>query len=79
MAEAFDAEVARRPRLLVVDLPALRFIDSSALSVLMRSYRALHRDGGTLALVDPPPAVALDRHRPHDPGLRGPAEATAGS
>jgi stage II sporulation protein AA (anti-sigma F factor antagonist) len=58
MAEAFDAEVAKRPRLLVVDLSALSFIDSSALSVLMRSSRALDRDGGTLALVDPSPAVA---------------------
>jgi stage II sporulation protein AA (anti-sigma F factor antagonist) len=58
MAEVFDAEVAGRPRLLVVDLSALSFIDSSALSVIMRSYRALHRDGGTLALVGPSPAVA---------------------
>ncbi len=58
MSEAFDAEVARKPRLLVVDLSGLGFIDSSALSVIMRTYRALQRDGGTLALVNPSPSVA---------------------
>ena len=58
MADAFDAEVAKRPRLLVVDLSELRFIDSSALRVLMRTHRALDRDGGTLALVSPSPRVA---------------------
>jgi anti-sigma B factor antagonist len=58
MGEALDAEVARCPRLLVVDLAALSFIDSAALSVLMRTHRALRRDGGTLALVSPSPSVA---------------------
>jgi anti-sigma B factor antagonist len=58
MAEVFDAEVARRPRLLVVDLAGLSFIDSSALAVIMRTHRALREDGGKLALVSPSPAVA---------------------
>jgi stage II sporulation protein AA (anti-sigma F factor antagonist) len=58
MADVFDAEVVKRPRLLVVDLSGLSFIDSSALSVIMRTHRAVHRDGGTLALVSPSPAVA---------------------
>jgi anti-anti-sigma factor len=58
MAEVFDAEVAKRPRLVVVDISGLSFIDSSALSIIMRAHRALHRDGGTLALVSPSPAVA---------------------
>jgi anti-sigma B factor antagonist len=58
MSNVFDAEVAKRPRLLVVDLSGLSFIDSSALGVIMRTYRALHSDGGTLALVSPSPAVA---------------------
>lgn len=58
MAEVFDAEVARRPRLLVVDLAGLSFIDSSALGVIMRTHRALRGDGGKLALVSPSPAVA---------------------
>ena len=82
MAEVFDAEVAKRPRLLVVDLSALSFIDSAALSVIMRTYRALHRDGSTLALVSPSPAVArildlidIAHTIPVYPSLR---EATAG-
>lgn len=58
MAEAFDAEVAKKPRRLVVDLSGLSFIDSSALSVIMRTCRALQRDGSTLALVSPSPAIA---------------------
>jgi stage II sporulation protein AA (anti-sigma F factor antagonist) len=58
MAAAFDAEVVKRPWLLVVDLSGLSFIDSSALSVIMRTYRALHRGGSTLALVSPSPAVS---------------------
>lgn len=58
MSEVFSAEVAKRPRLLVVDLSGLSFIDSSALSVIVRTYRALHSDGGKLALVSPSAAVA---------------------
>lgn len=58
MAEVFDVEVAKRPQMLVVDLSALSFIDSSALSVIMRTYRALHRDDCTLALASPSPSVA---------------------
>jgi anti-sigma B factor antagonist len=58
MAEVFDAELAKRPRLLAVDLSGLSFIDSAALGVIMRAYRALHREGGTLALVSPSPNVA---------------------
>ena len=58
MAEAFEAEVAKGPRQLIVDLSGLSFIDSSALGVIMRTYRALHGDGGKMALVSPSPAVA---------------------
>lgn len=58
MSEVFAAEVAKQPRLLVVDLSGLSFIDSWALSVIMRTYRALERQGGRLALVSPSPSVA---------------------
>jgi anti-sigma B factor antagonist len=82
MSEAFDAEVAKKPRLLVVDLSGLSFIDSSALSVIMRTFRALQRDGSALALVSPSPAVArilqlidIARMIPVYPSLE---EATAG-
>jgi anti-sigma B factor antagonist len=83
MAEVFAAEVARRPRLLIVDLAGLSFIDSSALGVIMRTHRALREDGGKLALVSPSPAVArilqlidIARTIPVYPSLK---EATAGS
>ncbi len=58
ISEAFAAEAARKPRLLVADLSGLGFIDSWALSVIMRTQRVLQRDGGTLALVNPSPSVA---------------------
>jgi anti-sigma B factor antagonist len=83
MAEVFDAEVVRGPRLLVVDLSGLSFIDSSALGVIMRTHRALRGEGGKLALVSPSPAVArilqlidIARAIPVYPNLK---EATAGS
>jgi anti-anti-sigma factor len=82
MSEVFNAEVVKKPRLLVVDLSGLSFIDSSALSVIMRTHRALRGDGGTLALVSPSPAVArtlqlidIARTIPVYPTLE---EATAG-
>jgi anti-anti-sigma factor len=82
MSEVFDAEVAKKPRLMVVDLSGLTFIDSTALRVIMRTHRALHREGGTLALVSPTPAVArvlelinIARTIPIYPSL---AAATAG-
>ena len=58
MSEALAAEVAKAPQLLVVDLSRLSFIDSSALGAIIRTYRALHRTGGKLALVNPSPSVA---------------------
>ena len=58
ISETFAAEIARKPGLLVVDLAGLSFIDSWALSVIMRTNRALRRDGGTLVLVSPTASVA---------------------
>ena len=58
ISEAFAEEVASKPRLLVADLSGLSFIDSWALSVIMRTHRSLQRDGGALALVSPSPTVA---------------------
>lgn len=58
LAETLDAEVAKQPRLLLVDVSRLTFIDSAALHALMRAYQELHADGGTLALISPSPAVA---------------------
>jgi len=56
--EVLDAQVAAQPRTLVVDLAGLRFMDSSALHVLLRANRAMDRHGGVLALARPQQTVA---------------------
>jgi anti-sigma B factor antagonist len=53
-----DDEVSQEPRMLIIDLSGLRFMDSSALHALLRVNRALDRQGGVLALVSPQAAVA---------------------
>jgi anti-anti-sigma factor len=53
-----DGEVAKQPRTLIIDLSGLRFMDSSALHVLLRANRAMDRQGGVLALACPREAVA---------------------
>jgi anti-sigma B factor antagonist len=58
LGAALDAEVALQPRVLIVDLSGLRFMDSSALHVLLRANRALDRHGGAMSLVAPQAAVA---------------------
>ena len=58
LREALTAEVARKPRLIAVDLSSLTFIDSGALQMIVAAYQVLRRDGGTVVLVSPPPAVA---------------------
>ena len=58
LRELLDAEVAKEPRTLVIDLSELRFMDSSALHALLRVNRSLDRQGGVLALVSPQAAVA---------------------
>ena len=58
LREVLDAEVAKQPRSMIIDLSGLRFMDSSALHALLRVNRSLDRQGGVLALVSPQPAVA---------------------
>ncbi len=53
-----DAEVAELPSTLILDLSGLRFMDSSALHVILQANRALDRQGGVMALVAPREAVA---------------------
>lgn len=55
---ALDEEVAREPHMLILDLSGLRFMDSSALHVILQANRALDRHGGMMALVAPQDAVA---------------------
>ena len=74
LRELLDAEVAKEPRTLVIDLSELRFMDSSALHVILRANRTMDRQGGVLALAGPRDPVAkmlrLTRRRPAAAGLR---------
>jgi anti-sigma B factor antagonist len=58
LGDVLRAEAAKRPRLLLVDLSALTFIDSAALHEIVRVHRRLRADGGRVALVSPSPSVA---------------------
>lgn len=58
LRRALDEEVAREPHMLILDLSGLRFMDSSALHVILQANRALDRHGGMMALVAPQEAVA---------------------
>ena len=58
LRELLDAEVAKQPRTMILDLSGLRFLDSSALHVILRANRAMDRLGGVLALASPREPVA---------------------
>ncbi|MGH3208393.1 MAG: STAS domain-containing protein, partial [Trebonia sp.] len=58
LGEVLSAEAAKKPRLLLVDVSQLSFIDSAALHEIVRVHRKLREDEGTLALVGPNGAVA---------------------
>ena len=58
LAEVLSAEAAKRPRLLLVDVSGLTFIDSAALHQIVQAHRKLRADGGRLELVGPSHAVA---------------------
>lgn len=53
LRELLDAEVAKQPGTLIIDLSELRFMDSSTLHVILRTTRALDRQGGVLSLASP--------------------------
>lgn len=57
LAQVLGAEAAKKPRLLLVDVSGLAFIDSAALHVIVRAHRELRADGCLLALIGPTPAV----------------------
>ena len=82
LREVLDAEVAKQPRTMIIDLSGLRFMDSSALHVILRANRVMDRQGGVLALASPREPVAkmlrltaADQLIPVYPTVR---EATAG-
>ena len=58
LREVLEAEVATQPRSLIIDLAGLRFMDSSALHIILRVNRAMDRQGGVLSLASPREPVA---------------------
>ncbi len=56
--DVLESVVLQIPRLLVVDLSALTFMDSTGLRMLLRSSRELDQQGGVLALASPQVSVA---------------------
>lgn len=58
LRDALTAQMAGHPRLLLVDMSALTFIDSGATQMIIAAYQVFRREGGTLALVRPAPAAA---------------------
>ena len=53
-----DAETGKKPGLLIIDMSALRYIDSAALQAIVGANLAQARNGGRLALVNPHDNVA---------------------
>lgn len=58
LRDALAAELAGRPRLLLVDVSALTFNDSGATQMIIAAHRVARHEGGKLALVSPTEAVA---------------------
>jgi anti-sigma B factor antagonist len=58
LAEVLSTEAAKKPRLLLVDVSGLAFIDSAALHQIVQAHRKLRADGCQLELVAPSRAVA---------------------
>ena len=58
LREVLEAEVAKQPRTMIIDLSGLRFMDSSALHVILRVNRSMDRQGGVLSLASPREPVA---------------------
>ena len=47
----------RRPKILVIDMSAVDFMDSSGLGLIMGRYTAMQAIGGELCVLDPSPAT----------------------
>lgn len=53
-----DAEItAQRPSRVMLELSAVDFMDSSGLGLIMGRFALIKQYGGTLAVLDPSPAV----------------------
>jgi anti-sigma B factor antagonist len=58
LRDALAAELAGAPRLLLVDMSALTFIDSGAMQMIIAAHRIADRQSGGLALLCPTDPVA---------------------
>lgn len=58
LREVLESQASGQVRTLIVDLSELKFMDSSALRVLLQCNRMIDREGGTLGLVRPQGSVA---------------------
>ncbi len=56
--DLLEAETSKRPGLLIIEMSALRYMDSAALHTILRAHVALGKADGRLALVSPSDAVA---------------------
>ncbi len=57
LGDVLQAEAAKKPRVLLIDVSGLTFIDSAALHEIVRAHRTLRADGCVLALINPGPVV----------------------
>jgi anti-sigma B factor antagonist len=57
-----EAEIRKRPGLLVLEMSRLHYMDSVALQAIVWANLALRKDGGRLALVSPHATVAQVLH-----------------
>jgi anti-sigma B factor antagonist len=58
LSALLEAEISKRPDLLIIEMSALRYMDSTALHAILHAHLALSKAGGRLALVSPHDAVA---------------------
>ena len=58
LRDALTTQLAAKPRLLLVDMSALTFIDSAATQMIIAAHRVARHEGETLALVHPTAPVA---------------------
>ena len=57
LREQIHALAEEGPKVLIIDLGPIEFIDSSALGVILNGWKLLHAEGATLAVVSPQPRI----------------------
>jgi anti-anti-sigma factor len=62
LGETLRAEVAKKPRVLLIDGTRLTFVDSAALHEILLACRRVKASDGQFALISPAPEVARILH-----------------